>query len=136
MTIKVGVGVIVINNNNQVLLGRRTGNHGHGTWAFPGGHLEYAESPFDCAMRETKEETGLIITNLKQGPWVNTVFEDSHYVTLFVSASHTHGTPVALEPDKCESWYWFEWSNLPRPLFKTVESFVHLHVHTKDREFA
>lgn len=44
----IGVGVIV-RNNDRVLIGRRKNSHGVDTWGFPGGHLEFGESVFDCA---------------------------------------------------------------------------------------
>ena len=34
-------------------------------WGFPGGKIEEGEMPLDAAIRETKEETQLDITNLK-----------------------------------------------------------------------
>ena len=49
---KVGVGVIVV-KEGKVLLQRRRGAHGEGTWGFPGGHLEFKESWEECAKRET-----------------------------------------------------------------------------------
>jgi len=27
------------------------------------------------------------------------------------------GEVQLMEPDKCEQWEWFEWDNLPSPLF-------------------
>jgi 8-oxo-dGTP diphosphatase len=39
----IGVAVIVI-KEDEVLLGKRKNSHGSGTWAFPGGHLEFKES--------------------------------------------------------------------------------------------
>ena len=51
----VGVAVIVV-NNGKVLLGKRKGSHGSGSWAFPGGHLEMNESIEACARREVFEE--------------------------------------------------------------------------------
>ena len=39
------VGVsIIIKKGNKVLVGRRKNIRGNGTWAFPGGHLEFGES--------------------------------------------------------------------------------------------
>ena len=40
---RVGVGVIV-QRDGRILLGKRLGAHGEGTWALPGGHLEFGES--------------------------------------------------------------------------------------------
>jgi len=122
MHIKVGVGVLIFNEANQILLGKRLSQHGYGTWACPGGHLELYETPFDCAIRETQEETGLIISDLEKGPWVNTIFrEDSHhYVTVFMLTRHYKGTPRVLEPDKCAEWQWFDINALPTPLFATI----------------
>lgn len=60
LTPGLGVGVLVI-ENGRVLLGKRKGSHGAGTWSAPGGHLEYGESIENCAEREVLEETGLRI---------------------------------------------------------------------------
>ena len=54
----VGVGVI-IRNGDHLLLMKRQNSHGDGTWSMPGGHLEYGESPQECAIREAEEEVGL-----------------------------------------------------------------------------
>lgn len=122
---RVGVGVIVL-RNGLVLLGKRKGAHGAGTWALPGGHLEYGEAVEHCAKREVKEETGLAIYPVARGPYTSDVFaeEGKHYVTLFVVARSGPGEPRILEPDRCEKWQWFRWSELPRPLFAPLESLI------------
>ena len=58
-TVGIGVGVIVV-HEGKVLLGLRTGSHGANTWAFPAGHLEFQETVEECALRELKEQTGLM----------------------------------------------------------------------------
>jgi 8-oxo-dGTP diphosphatase len=60
----VGIGVLIFNHKNEVLLGNRINSHGSQTWAPPGGHLELGESFEICSIRETKEETGLDIKDL------------------------------------------------------------------------
>ena len=120
---RVGVGVLVV-RRGRVLLGRRLGSHGAGTWAPPGGHLEYGESPAQCGRRELLEETGLTAGRITPGPYTSDVFEDEdrHYVTLFLVATEVAGEPDAREPAKCEGWEWFPWSRLPTPLFAPVQS--------------
>ncbi len=123
--VRVGVGVIVM-RAGRVLLGERAGSHGAGTWAFPGGHLEFGESPETCASREVLEETGLEVRNLHRGPFSSDIFaiEGKHYVTLYVLATCPHGAPEVREPLKCLRWEWFAWSELPEPLFPPVATLV------------
>lgn len=124
-TPKVGIGVI-LRKGDQVLLGLRKSSHGVDTWGFPGGHLEFGESVFDCAARELREETGLQSTAFKQGPYTNDIFssEEKHYVTLFVIAEYQGGTPQVLEKDKCAGWEWFSWDKLPSPLFLPIQNLI------------
>jgi len=86
---KVGVGVIVI-KDNKVLLGKRKGSHGEGSWCFPGGHLEFNESLENCAKRETLEETGIEIKNIRFETITNEIFKDegTHYITIFMLCEH------------------------------------------------
>jgi 8-oxo-dGTP diphosphatase len=119
----VGVGVLVV-RGRRVLLGERLGAHGAGTWALPGGHLEYGEDPMACARRELREETGLEASQLIPGPYTSNIFEaeNRHYVTLFVVAMEVRGEPILREPAKCVQWEWFLWPTLPSPLFAPLQS--------------
>ncbi|MFY7854606.1 MAG: nucleotide triphosphate diphosphatase NUDT15 [Rubrivivax sp.] len=122
---RVGVGVIV-RREGRVLLGLRKGSHGAGTWALPGGHLEFGESVEACAARETEEETGLRLSHLRLGPFTNDVMqaEAKHYVTVFVIAEAEPGDVELREPHKCERWAWFAPSALPQPLFQPLQSLL------------
>ena len=58
---RLAVLVFIENPQGELLLLLRTRPPNLGVWSPPGGKLETAlgESPFECAARETQEETGL-----------------------------------------------------------------------------
>lgn len=69
--IKVGLG-IMIKDGDKVLLGHRSEKYGDTggiyepeSWTFPGGKQEYNETIIEGAIRETKEETNLDISDLE-----------------------------------------------------------------------
>jgi 8-oxo-dGTP diphosphatase len=122
---QVGVGVVVV-REGKVLLGLRRGSHGAGAWALPGGHLEWGETVESCARREVKEETGLDLGMVTEGPYTNDVMagEGKHYVTCFVEAVALAGEAQVMEPTKCQCWAWFAWSALPERLFQPLKTLV------------
>ena len=120
---QIGIGVIVI-KNGKVLLGKRKNAHGEGSWSFPGGHLEFNETWKECARRETFEETGILINNIRFAAATNDIFkkEKKHYITLMMVGEYASGKVKLMEPDKCEKWEWFDWHNLPEPLFLPIRN--------------
>ena len=133
---KVGVAMIV-RKGSAVLVGRRKGGRGHGTWALPGGHLEYRETVESCVIREMQEETGLAVTNIRSGPYVNNydfAEDQSHYVTLFVTAELVDwgAVPRVMEPEKCYEWRWcFKYEDhekgrctVPEPRFPPLQKYM------------
>ena len=56
------VTTIPVNDAGEVVLLRRGIEPGRGSWAQPGGFLEVDETVTEAAIRETLEETGLIVT--------------------------------------------------------------------------
>jgi 8-oxo-dGTP diphosphatase len=114
---KVGLGVYILNEKDELLLLQRKGSHGQGDWCPPGGHLEYGESFSDCAVRETKEEVGINIVDISLIGLTNDLFPNKHYITIAVSASLKTGIPQIMEPEKISKIDWFPLKNLPKPLF-------------------
>jgi ADP-ribose pyrophosphatase YjhB (NUDIX family) len=55
------VTTIPVNDSGEVVLLRRGIEPGRGSWAQPGGFLEVDETVTEAAIRETLEETGLIV---------------------------------------------------------------------------
>jgi len=116
---RVGVGVMIF-KDGKVLMSKRKGSHGAGEYGFPGGHLEILESFEDCAKRETLEECGLKIKNIKFLYVTNvTKYAPKHYVHIGMVADWESGEPQILEPEKAEGWEWYSLNNLPAgPMFE------------------
>lgn len=122
---RVGLGVYIL-KDNRVLLGKRIGEHGKGFWSAPGGHLEFGETWEDCARRETSEEAGIKIKNIRFAGLTNDIheIEKKHYITIAMVADYDSGEVKIMEPDKLERWEWFEWNNLPDPLFLPMQNLL------------
>ncbi|MFA7244772.1 MAG: NUDIX hydrolase [Candidatus Magasanikbacteria bacterium] len=56
MNINSGVYAVILNENKEVLMIHRTD---HDLWEIPGGKWEEDETPWQAAIREVEEETGL-----------------------------------------------------------------------------
>ncbi len=108
--VRVGVGCWVQDPNGQTLFGHRLSKHGWGTWAPPGGHLEFGETPEQCAARELIEETNIYLkpNDFRIVGVTNDIFsDDKHYVTIHCYAKlPVFRTAYVMEPDKCSGWYW------------------------------
>ncbi|MGL5030843.1 MAG: nucleotide triphosphate diphosphatase NUDT15 [Aeromonas sp.] len=116
---RVGVGVILLNDQGWVLVGRRKGSHAP-YWSIPGGHLELGESFEAAGIREVAEETGLQISSPTVVALTNNLatWRESglHYISVTLLAQ-AKGDPQLLEPDKCEEWIWCDPTMLPEPHF-------------------
>ena len=121
---RVGVGVMVL-KYGKVLLGRRKNAHGEGEYANTGGHVEPLESLLETARRETMEEAGITIKNIRFLCVSNiTEYAPKHYIDVGLIAEWKSGEPQVLEPDKRESWDWYDLDDLPQPLFAPSAKYI------------
>lgn len=122
---RVGVGCIV-RRDDEVLLVRRHGAHGAGSWSSPGGDLDFGEDPAACAAREANEETGVEVTAPRFVGLTSDVFEDDgrHYVTLWFEADYSSGEVEVRAEDELAEVGWFRRDRLPTPLFLPLENLL------------
>ncbi|XLQ20223.1 MAG: nucleotide triphosphate diphosphatase NUDT15 [Candidatus Moraniibacteriota bacterium] len=117
---RVGLGIIIVNDDDQILVGKRKNSHAP-YYSIPGGHLDLGETFEAGAAREVKEETGLDIENLQVIAITNNLetYHESglHYISIALLAEDFAGTLEVIEPDKCEEWVWVDPKNLPMPHF-------------------
>jgi len=112
-----GVSAFVFDSiKRRVLGGFRKGEHGTGTWATPGGHVEQGETIFQCASRELVEETGIKIRP-EDFTFVKATTDDFSATKLYTTHHlivkwDQKQQPVLKEHNKCERWEWFSWSEI------------------------
>ena len=121
----VGVSAIVV-RDGAVLFGRRRGSIGDGTWAFPGGKVDAGEDPADTVRRELLEETGLVARSVRPIAWTSDLIPGAgqHFITLHHVVVADGGEPIVREVDKVESWSWFDWDELPSPVFAPAAALI------------
>ncbi|MFX1465282.1 MAG: NUDIX hydrolase [Promethearchaeota archaeon] len=92
-----GVGAIVLDGNEKILLVKRGNEPGRGKWSFPGGLVNVGEAVKDAAKREVKEETGLSVKIGDLAGVVDVVIKDDnekvqyHYVIIDFFATRESG---------------------------------------------
>jgi 8-oxo-dGTP diphosphatase len=116
---------MIITKDNKVLLMKRKGPHGTGTWSTPGGHLDFGETLEACAAREAREEVGVEIVDIRFRCVTNDIFEGTgkHYVTVWMEGRPV-GEPFIAADQEVEEIGWFAWDALPQPLFLPLENLV------------
>lgn len=114
----VGTAIIVLNNDNQILLGKRKNGFKAGLYGLPGGRIDRGENLTDGAKRELREETNLDAEDIRYlsviKEWQRE--EDHDFIHFIFLCKRWSGELQVLEPDKCEVWKWFSLEDLPRDI--------------------
>jgi 8-oxo-dGTP diphosphatase len=122
---KVGTAVFIV-RDGLLLMQKRAGMHGIGTWCIPGGHIEFGEAPEQTVIREAKEEVGVSIATARIVAITNDVFHESgkHYVTLWLLADGIGDEEPVPQPGEASEVGWFPLDALPSPLFPPLENLL------------
>ncbi len=65
LPLRKGVGIALLNNNNQIFVAKRIDNP-NDFWQMPQGGVDIGEDPLEAAFRELKEETSIKSVELVQ----------------------------------------------------------------------
>jgi ADP-ribose pyrophosphatase YjhB (NUDIX family) len=116
--IRVGVGIIVVDQSRQILLGKRLASYNKGLWSVPAGHVKRGETFATAAKRELAEETGLGAIKIRLVGLNNYQDErgERQYANIDFVVEEYEGKAENKEPDLCERLEWFSLDSLPEPL--------------------
>lgn len=126
---RVGVGTLIVNDQNEVLLTLRRRAPEAGYWSITGGKVEFMETLEATAIREAKEESGLDVT-LERLLCVTDHLvpaEGQHWVSPAYLASVSGGELCNPEPEKAEDVRFFALDSLPEKLTLTARNAIHAY---------
>lgn len=89
-----------------MLLGKRGGEPGKGTWSLPSGYIEYEDDFVTTAIREAKEETGLDVeVESVLNVVLSFVTPRYHFLGVYVLARVVDGKLVAGDDLEAVAWF-------------------------------
>ncbi|SHF14814.1 8-oxo-dGTP diphosphatase [Modicisalibacter ilicicola DSM 19980] len=100
----------VVIQEQRVLLVRRRNEPDAGRWGYPGGRIEWGESVFECAVRELREETGVMATAREHLTTLDIIKADDddqvvhHFILNAVICDYVSGTPRAADDAMEAAW--------------------------------
>jgi 8-oxo-dGTP diphosphatase len=104
-----------MNSEGKILLQKRLDPlipDAHEKWEFPGGRIEYGESPENTLLRECREETGCTIKIIRLMPsiqsteWKRTDGKEQHVLIVCYEAEFINGEPRSTDKKVAEvKWF-------------------------------
>lgn len=100
---RVGVAVLCW-RDGCFLMQQRRGGRGEGCWSVPGGSVENGETWQHAALREVREETGLLVFTPRLLTVTSDIAGDGHRITLWAAAGSPGGKPELSA--ECAAYQW------------------------------
>ena len=102
-TLKLVAGCILQKEGKYLLVQEKLPK-AYGKWNLPAGHVDPGESTVHAAVREVKEETGLVVTADKEVFWEAVPERDREF---HIFAAQIVGGTLVVQPDEIMNAQWF-----------------------------
>jgi len=123
---RVGVGVLLLDPPDRVLLTLRKHPPEAGCWSIVGGKVDFLETLTACAIREAREEAGVEVQLIRLLCVTDHVLpaEGQHWVAPAYLGRLVRGEARNCEPDKAEDVRWFALADVPGNLTMTARNAI------------
>ena len=143
MKMGIGVGIVVLNENKEVLLLLRNEDtfladsdmRLEGTYTLPSGKVNFGENFEEAGKRKLKEETDLDVNlnDLKVISLSSDINEYAHYATIGLIANNYKGTFKLKDSKEFTNYGWFKLDELPSnlclPSKKIIENYLNKRIY-------
>lgn len=121
-----GIAAAIIVHEGRVLMVRRRVSEGRLSWQFPAGEIEPGESPQAAAVRETREETGLVVVAVEL--LGERVHPQTKRLMSYTACHVVDGSAYVADTDELAELAWCAHSDLPEyvpyGLFTPVQEYL------------
>jgi len=142
----IGVGVILLNEKNEVLLLLRNSDQVladsdmrlEGTYTLPSGKVKYQETFEEAGVRKVKEESNFDVEEISVVSLSNDINEYAHYATVGLIATCYSGTFQMKNSKEFSGYGWFSFDNLPSnlciPSMKIIHNYLNHIIYSDDNK--
>lgn len=123
--IMVGATMLLVNQDNEILLMKRTDNL---CWGVPGGSIEPGETFEECVKRETLEETGILVDQIElfgvySGEELHYTYPNGDEVYMFSAAYQSRITDphVKLDITEDSEYQFFKLNQIPEEVSPPIK---------------
>ncbi|MDF2712871.1 MAG: mutT [Nonomuraea muscovyensis] len=125
-TEKPPLSMAVVVSEGKLLMIRRREREGDLLWALPGGAIEAGETPEEAAVRETVEETGLVVAAMKV--LGERVHPKTHRTMSYTACEVLQGEAKVADADELDAVAWVTLDEIPQyvpyGLFEPVQEYL------------
>jgi len=121
--------LVVVDDQERLLLVKRSVEPKKGWWCLPGGYMELGETPEAGAVRELSEETGLS-GNIRRLLGVTSNPSDLYHTVLMVGYHVRSFTGTLQAGDDAADIAWFDIGDLPEVAFMSHRHFIETYYET------
>jgi len=125
-TDKPPLSMAVVVSEGKLLMIRRREREGDLLWALPGGAIEAGETPEEAAVRETVEETGLVVAAMKV--LGERVHPKTHRTMSYTACEVLQGEAKVADADELDAVAWVTLDEIPQyvpyGLFGPVQEYL------------